>query len=45
MGRAPLAAMPEGEDATGLPEMTENSLRDVRCDENRMISPIFYPQL
>ena len=34
--------MPAAEDATGLPEMTENALRAARCDGNRTKSRNFY---
>ena len=37
--------MPAGENATGLPEMTESSSRAVRCGGNRTRSPDFYLEL
>jgi hypothetical protein len=37
--------MPAGENATGLPEMTESSPRAVRCGGNRTRSPDFYLEL
>jgi hypothetical protein len=37
--------MPAGENATGLPEMTESSSRAGRCGGNQTRSPNFYLEL
>jgi hypothetical protein len=37
--------MPAGENATGLPEMTESSSRAVRCGGNQTRSPNSYLEL